>query len=184
MRVIGGQARGRKLIAPKGSTIRITTDGVKESLFNILHPLEGRSFLDLFAGTGNVGIEAISRGAGDVVFVEMDRLHAGTIRKNLDLCGIDTGFEIVSKTVKKGIELLSMKDKCFDIIFADPPYEKGLIEKTLSILGEHRITSKNGVLVMEHSSNEACPSNNDFVVTDQRKYGDTVISFLRPRPNC
>ena len=180
MRVIAGQARGRKLLSPKSSSIRITADRVKESLFDILQPLEGRSFLDLFAGTGNVGIEAISRGAKPVIFVEMAQLHAGAIKKNLDLCGIDAGFEIVSKTVKKGIELLSMRGKCFDIIFADPPYEKGLIETTLSILGEHRITSKNGILVMEHSSNEECRSNDDFVVTDQRKYGDTVISFLQP----
>jgi len=180
MRVIAGKARGRKLLAPKSSSIRITADRVKESLFNILHPLEGRSFLDLFAGTGNVGIEALSRGAKRVVFVEMARLHTGTIKKNLDLCGIDTGFEIVPKTVKKGIELLSMRGKCFDIIFADPPYEKGLIQTTLSILGEYRITSKNGIIVMEHSSNEECRSNDGFVVTDQRKYGDTVISFLQP----
>jgi 16S rRNA (guanine966-N2)-methyltransferase len=181
MRVIGGHSRGRKLLAPKGSSsIRITSDRVKESLFNILHPLEDRSFLDLFAGTGNVGIEAISRGAKPVVFVEMARLHAGTIKKNLNLCGIDAGFEIVTKTVEKGIELLSMGDKCFDIIFADPPYEKGLIEKTLGILSTHRITSKNGILVMEHSLNEECSGNDDFVVTDQRKYGDTVISFLQP----
>jgi 16S rRNA (guanine966-N2)-methyltransferase len=180
MRVIGGQARGRKLFAPKGSSIRITADRVKESLFDILQPLEGRSFIDLFAGTGNVGIEAISRGAKRVVFVEMDRLHAGTIKKNLDLCGFDSGFEIVQKTVQKGVELLSMSDKCFDIIFADPPYEKGWIEKTLGILGTHRITPKNGILVMEHSSKEECRSNDDFVVTDQRKYGDTVISFLQP----
>ncbi|MBN2179800.1 MAG: 16S rRNA (guanine(966)-N(2))-methyltransferase RsmD [Deltaproteobacteria bacterium] len=180
MRVVGGHSRGRRLLVPKGSSIRITADRVKESIFNILQPLEGRSFLDLFAGTGNVGIEAMSRGAKPVFFVEVARLHAGTIKKNIDLCGFESGFEIVPKTVKKGIELLSMRDKCFDIIFADPPYEKGLIEKTLGILGAHRITSKNGILVMEHSSNEECCGNDDFVVTDQRKYGDTVISFLQP----
>jgi 16S rRNA (guanine966-N2)-methyltransferase len=180
MRVVGGHSRGRRLLVPKGSSIRITADRVKESLFDILQPLEGRSFLDLFAGTGNVGIEAMSRGAEPVFFVEVARLHAGTIKKNIDLCGFESGFEIVPKTVKKGIELLSMRDKCFDIIFADPPYEKGLIEKTLGILGAHRITSKNGILVMEHSSNEECRGNDDFVVTDQRKYGDTVISFLQP----
>ena len=179
MRVIGGRARGRKLFVPKGSSIRITADRVKESLFDILHPLEGRFFLDLFAGSGNVGIEAISRGASRVVFVEMARPHVAIIEKNLDLCGFDGGFEIVPKTVEKGIELLSMRDRCFDIIFADPPYERGLIEKTLGILGAHRIMSKEGMIVMEHSSNEACHGNDDFMVTDQRKYGDTVLSFLQ-----
>ena len=179
MRVIGGHARRRKLLVPKGSSIRITADRVKEALFDILHPLEGRSFLDLFAGTGNVGIEAISRGAGRVVFVEMDRLHAGTIKKNLDLCGFDSGFEVLPKTVKKGIELLSMREDCFDIVFADPPYERGMIAETLRLLGEHLVKSKDGILVMEHSSNEECSGGGGFVVTDQRKYGDTVISFLK-----
>ncbi|MEA3470854.1 MAG: RsmD family RNA methyltransferase, partial [Thermodesulfobacteriota bacterium] len=112
-------------------------------------------------------------------FIEMARLHAGTIKKNLDLCGFDNGFEILPKTVKKGIELLSMRKECFDIIFADPPYERGMIGETLSLLGEHPIQSKDGILVMEHSSNEECSGGDDFIVTDQRKYGDTVISFLK-----
>lgn len=180
MRVIGGYARGRKLRVPKGSSIRITADRVKESLFNILAPLEGRSFLDLFAGTGNVGIEALSRGAGRVVFIEMARLHIATIEKNLDLCGFDSSFEVVSQPVKKGIDLLARREENFDIIFADPPYDKGMIGETLRLLGAHRISSKKGILVMEHSSNEECCDSDDFVVTDQRKYGDTVISFLQP----
>jgi N6-adenine-specific methylase len=129
MRIIGGRAKGRRIFTPKGRRIRPTSDMVKESLFNILPSIKGKLFLDLFAGTGNVGLEALSRGAAMAVFVERNPHLAEVINKNLAICGFDENYEIISATVEKGIKLLSKGRKRFDIIFADPPYEKGIVKK-------------------------------------------------------
>jgi 16S rRNA (guanine966-N2)-methyltransferase len=179
MRIIGGKARGRKLLVPKKTEIRMTSDRVKESLFNILSPVEGITFLDLYAGTGNVGIEAISRKAKKVVFIEKSNLHVEILKKNIDLCGFNRDCEIIADTVKNGIRTLAVRQELFDIIFADPPYEKNMIRETLRLLSEYPLMAKNGIIVMEHSLKEECTGEGDFVVTDQRKYGDTGISFLK-----
>ena len=179
MKVIGGQARGRALYAPRGSSIRITADRVKESLFDILQPLGEPSFLDLFAGTGNVGIEALSRGAREVVFVEKRRLHVETIRKNLSRCGFDSRFEVVAVAVERGVSMLGEGNRAVDIIFADPPYERGLVKKTLSILRNVPILERDGMLIIEHSVREACTGDEDYVLFDCRRYGDTSLSFFK-----
>ncbi|MBN2283199.1 MAG: 16S rRNA (guanine(966)-N(2))-methyltransferase RsmD [Deltaproteobacteria bacterium] len=178
MRVVGGAAKGRTLIAPRSGDIRITADRIKESLFDILGAVEGKSFLDLFAGTGNVGIEALSRGADPVLFVEKNRRHCDIVRKNVELCGFTSGCEIVEATVDAGIRRLAKRRVTFDIIFADPPYEQDLVRKTLQYIGEEPLLSENGVFVMEHSTREECAGTEHLVVIERRKYGDTVLSFL------
>lgn len=179
MRIVGGREKGRKLLAPKGGRLRITADRVKESLFDILHDIEQRSFLDLFAGSGNVGIEALSRGCGRVVFVESDARHADTIEKNLMLCRFRTECEIVRRPVESAIPMFRKRGDSYDIIFADPPYERALVEKTIRLLERFQILSKEGIIILEHSVKEAYMETGHFMTTDQRQYGDTMLSFLK-----
>jgi 16S rRNA (guanine966-N2)-methyltransferase len=177
MKVIGGSARGRKLSIPKGACLRATADRTKESLFNILPSLEGKSFLDLFAGTGNIGIEAMSRGAVRTVFVEKDAVMADAIRKNVSACGLDSDHEIIAASCERAIRLLSRRGESFDIIFADPPYEQGYVERTLCWLGGGVSLSAHGIIAIEHSEKEQWGEGSVFSLVDQRKYGDTMISF-------
>jgi 16S rRNA (guanine(966)-N(2))-methyltransferase RsmD len=129
MRIIGGDAKGRRIHSPKRSKIRPTSDGIKESLFNILPEVSEKSFLDLFAGTGNVGIEALSRGASKVVFIEKNAVMANSIKRNLEEFGLSGKYEILTTEASKGIRQLQKRRERFDYLFADPPYEKGFIEK-------------------------------------------------------
>lgn len=179
MKVIGGDKRGRTIYAPKSRQIRITADRVKESLFDIFPPMNGMSFLDLYAGSGNIGIEALSRGAKKVVFVEKVSLHSQTIKKNIDLCGFKSGYRIIKKDVERGIKLLAKEGAIFDIIFADPPYERDFADKTISFVGLSGLIEKNGIMAVEHSTREEVGTNDMFILTDQRRYGDTIISFLK-----
>ncbi len=179
MRVIGGDKRGKKIYAPKSRNIRITADRIKKSLFDILPPMDGLFFLDLYGGTGNVGIEALSRGATKVVFIERAPLHFQTIKRNLDACGFQTGYVTIRGTVERGVKMLEMGGENFDIIFVDPPYEKDLIKNALSLVAAAELLKKSGVVVVEHSVREAVAGNDMFTLTDQRRYGDTVLSFLK-----
>lgn len=179
MRIIGGKAKGRRIFVPKGR-IRPTSDMIKEALFNMLPSMEGKLFLDLFAGTGNVGLEALSRGAAKTVFVEKDSLFCDAIKKNLNACGFDSNYETISVSVEKGLKLLGKKKEKFNIIFADPPYEKNLIKRTLCLLGEGYLISEGGIVVIQHSLREELEGEaGNFILTDQKRYGDTVISFVK-----
>lgn len=144
MRVITGSARGRKLKTPEGMDIRPTTDNVKESLFNILQfDIEGRRVLDLFAGTGQLGIECLSRGAGEVVFIDRDRRALQIVRENLKTCGLTAPVlqqEALSYLRSCG---------CFDLIFVDPPYDAGLYEDVLKTINSVDILSDGGIIVCE-----------------------------------
>jgi len=182
MWIIGGQAKGRRIFTPKGCRIRPTSDMVKESLFNMLPSIKGKLFLDLFAGTGNVGLEALSRGAARAVFVERNPHLAGVINKNLAICGFDENYEIISAQVDKGIKLLSKRREQFNIIFVDPPYEKNIVKKIFHIQGIRELISRDGVMVVQHSIRETQGLDIDNVIlADQKRYGDTVISFIKSK---
>ncbi len=183
MRVIGGRSKGRVLASPKGQAIRPTSDRVKESLFNILQEkLGGRIVLDLFAGTGNLGIEALSRGAKKVIFVEKGRHALGLIQRNLAQFGLGERSEVLPTDADRAIGILNQRGKIFDLIFMDPPYERGLIEKTLTKLNSHPIYHRDSILVVEHHRREILPPVlNRWNLIRQRRMGDTVISFLTPR---
>lgn len=179
MKIIGGVARGKKIFIPKGVYLRATTDRTKESLFNILPSIEGKSFLDLFAGTGNIGIEAMSRGAVRTVFVEQNPLMIKAIKKNLSLCGFERNYEIIKTTVEQGVGILSRRKDRYDIIFADPPYEKGYVGKILQLLSLASLNSEDGVIAIEHTVREEFEADiGKIALVDQRKYGETVISFF------
>lgn len=168
-------------MTPRGHTLRPTSDRVKESIFNILgRKIEGRTVLDLFAGTGNLGIEALSRGARRVLFVEKGREALRVIQRNLLQCGFKEQYEIIPKEVNRAIGILERRGETFDLIFMDPPYEKELVQKTLVKLNLCRIYHDSSVLVIEHSRREPLPEKMEgWDLTHQRRMGDTMVSFLQ-----
>ena len=147
MRVIAGAARGRRLKEPRGEETRPTTDKVKESLFNILQfELEGRQVLDLFAGTGQLGIEALSRGAQRCCFVEQRREAAALVRENLTLCGFQDRSQVFQE------DALSYLRRCrerFHVILLDPPYGSGLLSPVLEAIGTIDILEEHGIIACE-----------------------------------
>ncbi len=146
MRVISGTAKGRKLKEPAGNAIRPTTDMVKESLFNIIQfDIEGRRVLDLFAGTGQLGIEALSRGALSVVFVDESNDAIKLIRDNVK----NIGFEDKATVTRGDATAFLKRGESFDVIFLDPPFDSGLIEKALNNIIEFDILKENGIIICE-----------------------------------
>lgn len=185
MRIIGGNAKGRKLLFPLGSKERPTSDFLREALFNILGHLEDKIFLDLFAGSGSVGLEAASRGAQEVYFVEKNKNLVAFIKKNIQTCCLDKNCSIIAKDVEYGLGDL-LKKKCkVDIIFADPPYNRNLVGTTLNLLNKYQIFKEDGVVVIQHSIKESFTEavDKNVYLTDQRKYSDNALTFLRWRIN-
>jgi 16S rRNA (guanine(966)-N(2))-methyltransferase RsmD len=156
---------------------------VKESIFNILgEEVEGKVVLDLFAGTGSLGIEALSRGATKVSFVEKSREALRLIKRNVLQCGMAGQSEILPKDVNRAIGILSQRGESFDLILMDPPYVKGLIQRTLLKLQSNRIHRDDSILVIEHNRREPLPKRIEgWDLLRERAIGDTVISFLTPR---
>ena len=152
MRVITGKARGRKLAAPANNDIRPTTDNVKESIFNIIQfDIEGRRVLDLFAGTGQLGIECLSRGAESAVFIDQSRESVKLVKDNLKTCGL-------VGTVMQ-MDAVSFLNGCgkFDLIFIDPPYDSPLYEKVLETVNSVDILSDGGIIICEASRDRQLP---------------------------
>jgi 16S rRNA (guanine(966)-N(2))-methyltransferase RsmD len=184
MRVISGKAKGRKLKVPRldrGRRVRPLTDQVKEALFNILGPKVPESyFLDLFAGTGAVGIEALSRGAKLAIFVELDRKVIGTIRENLELTGLFDSAEIYSLDVLRAIKALDKKGSKFDIVFIGAPYGSPVLEQALELLSTTGLINMGGVVVAEHrNKHEIAEAFNELKKFRDARYGDTVLSFYK-----
>ncbi len=180
MRVIGGSAKGHRLEKPPGVVLRPTADMVKEALFNILADVTGKRFLDLFAGAGGVGIEAASRGAAKVVFVDKNRRCTETVFRNLRSCGIEGGHECLAMEVGRALRLLSKKEEQFDVIFLDPPYEEGLVEKTLQDIVRSNILREDGCVAIQHSVREPVEEKAGGLISErERRYGDTVLTFMK-----
>ena len=180
MRVIAGEFRGRKLLAPRGGRIRPTSDPVREAIFNILGPTwTYHEILDLFAGTGALGIEAISRGAGRAVFVEQGREALKILKGNLEALGLTSRARVLALAAKRGIKVLAEEGEAFDLIFMDPPYRKDLVGKTLQEIARRGILSTPGLIVAEHSPTEAITPPLGLELSLQRRYGDTTISLYR-----
>ena len=181
MRIIGGEAKGKRLHFPSGIKERPTSDFLREALFNLLGPLQNKSFLDLFSGSGSVGIEAASRGAQEVVFIEKDKKIAAIAQKNIVASGFIDKCRMMTMDVSHGINVL-FNNKCeFDVIFADPPYSQGLVGETIKNLKENPGLSKKALVVIQHSSREEFNSLLDekIILIDQRKYSDNVLTFLK-----
>ncbi len=182
MRIISGSSKGRRLATRKGDAIRPTSDRVKESLFGILGDrVKDTMVLDLFAGTGNLGIEALSRGAKRAVFVEMGRHAVPVIRRNLAQCGMWDRSENVPKDVIRAIGILKDRGERFDLLLIDPPYGKGMIQRTLLKLRTNPIYHDDSILVIQHDRREPLsPSAGHWNLIRQKRIGDTLLSFLEP----
>ena len=181
MRVIAGKYKGRRLAPLKNITIRPTIDRVKESVFSILHDkVIDAKFLDLCAGTGNIGIEALSRGAKQVTFIECEEKCVRLILLNLKACGLDTNnhVQVLRRDVIRGIAELHKQTEVFDLIYLDPPYHADLYSKCLSHISIFGILHSNGILIAEHDKHTMMPSNVDnLICVRQKQYGDTYLSF-------
>lgn len=177
MRVIAGEAKGRRLKSVPGTSIRPITDRVKESLFNILSPrIEGARFLDLFAGTGSVGIEALSRGAEQAIFVEKSRAVLAVLKENLRLTGFADKAEIIAADVFQALERMDRGQ--FDIIYLAPPQYKGLWAKTVEAIDKLPIHAEGGLVVAQMHPKEykELPLQRLRLV-DKRRYGSTLLCF-------
>lgn len=181
MRIIAGLYKGRILKAPKLDDVRPTQDRIKEAMFEIIKPhIAGSDVLELFSGTGSLGIEALSRGADTVTFVERHPLCLKTIEENLDLLGINAPTaSVVRSDVFKALKDFTVKGKKFGIIIADPPYGMGHIRKLLIKLNTYDIFKKPFLIVIEHSKRDSIPEKEGkIILLKQYKYGDTVLSVL------
>ena len=183
MRVIAGDARGRQLLAPKSLRVRPTADRVKEALFSMLvsrlGEFEGMRVLDIFAGTGNLGIEALSRGASYAVFVDSHRESAEVIRKNLELTRYSDQAKVVLQEAAAALKWLARGEAPFHLIFLDPPYQEGHTERILEILSDSPLLDGGTTVVAEFSAKEKIPrSFGRLEETERRVYGDTAVSFL------
>jgi 16S rRNA (guanine(966)-N(2))-methyltransferase RsmD len=187
MRVIAGTYRSRILKNLKGLALRPTSDRLRETLFNVLAPnISGARFVDLFAGTGAIGIEALSRGAAEVVFIENHAPAAALIRKNLDSLGIRAGFTVLPVDVLRGLAMLASKAKGagsgFDFIFLDPPYSAAAdYGRVLGFLGAADLLAPGGVVIAEHHRKFALPEKAEILLRFRvLKQGDAALSFYRP----
>lgn len=180
MRIIGGTQKGFLLKRPKAAHVRPTTDMIKEALFNILQSVSGKAFLDVFAGTGSVGIEALSRGASLVVFVEKDLDSARSIKDLARQLAFEENSHVVSLEMKKGILQISQLNVKFDYVFIDPPYQKNLIEDTIDRIEKAGLVNEDSVIVIQHSKREPVHfPEGRYCVDDQRNYGDSMLTFLK-----
>ncbi|MCX7982427.1 MAG: 16S rRNA (guanine(966)-N(2))-methyltransferase RsmD [Syntrophales bacterium] len=185
MRIIGGVARGIKIPSTRKGRVRPTPAVVREALFNILASVEGLSWLDLYAGTGSVGLEALSRGARRVVFVERNVTLAKQVSRSVSEMGCEEKAKIIEDEVKTALRRLARRGEVFDIVFADPPYDEGMIEKTIDIMRQTAILSVGGLLILQHSRREDVKSANldpSWQVVDVRHYGDTTLTMIQYRP--
>jgi 16S rRNA (guanine(966)-N(2))-methyltransferase RsmD len=178
MRVIAGTFRGRRLKSPTWDGLRPTSDKLRETLFNLLAPrVVGARVLDVYAGTGAIGIEALSRGASHVTFVESDRRAAALIAANLVSCGIEAGYSILPVSAAKAFHMLatSVVFVPFDLILLDPPYDRSPAD---SLAGLDRLLAPEGWVVLEHASRTATPASHGALrrVRDV-KSGDSSLAL-------
>lgn len=178
VRIIAGSARGRQLKSPKGMLTRPTLDKTRESLFNMLafSGLDDAHVLDIFAGTGALGLEALSRGACDCVFI--DSRTKKLILENAALCGFSQKVKVLPMEAQRA--LAALKGRQFQFIFADPPYNKNLVNNTITSICQYGLLAPGGLLLMEHSHNETIQESSLYDVIREKSYGkDTRISFIR-----
>lgn len=180
MRIITGKAKGCRLKAPRGMTTRPTADRVKESLFNILgRDVAGARVLDLFAGTGNLGLEALSRGAAAAAFVDQSAESVRVIRENALHTKLIDQAQIIRGDVFSALRRFAHSKEKFNLLFCDPPYLKNLAQETLKLLDKIELLAENSVVVIEHDCKDDLELVLDNLVFQRRQvYGQTAISFF------
>jgi 16S rRNA (guanine966-N2)-methyltransferase len=182
MRVIAGTLRGATIRTPGGLSVRPTYDRVRESVFSIIEPvIEGAAVLDLFAGSGSLGIESLSRGATSATFVELDRRVVSVVRENLERLGLGEVSSVMRRDV---LELLggSVPGAPFDLVFADPPYGTGLAGRTLDLLSRGDVLGDSSVVVIEHETGADVAERDGRLMRYRLKsYGTTSVGFYEAR---
>lgn len=179
MKITGGAARGTVLSAPKGLSTRPTLGRVRESIFNVLANVGiiDTKVLDIFAGTGAMGLEALSRGAAEAVFI--DKATARFIRDNARKCGVPEKISILTKDVHQSLR--SLKGRQFDYIFMDPPYDRGYVDAVLKTIFDNSLLADDGIIAVEHIAAEP-PDASVFepycVIWKEKKYSETAVTYL------
>jgi 16S rRNA (guanine(966)-N(2))-methyltransferase RsmD len=180
LRILGGSIRGRKLVGPRGTCFRPTTGRVREFIYSWL--AEGvldAELLDLFAGTGSLGLEALSRGAEQVVFVERSASSVALLRKNLELCGFTRFGSIIKNDVFEAIDRLEGQGASFDCILADPPFKSSLRSRILEGISKTNLLRPSGWLIVEHEQHDTDSGDHELELIKQRKFGHCVVSIYR-----
>jgi 16S rRNA (guanine966-N2)-methyltransferase len=179
MRVTGGTDRGRKIRTPRSSGTRPTASRVREAIFNILGPPPEGPVLDLYAGTGALGIEALSRGAPRAVFVERDGRALGALARNLRELGLSERATVLPTNVRTALARLD-PGQPFDWVFIDPPYATPEAERALASLAGNDLIAPGAVVIVEHDKRQLPPDSvGDLKLVNRRFYGDTGVSFYR-----
>ncbi|AMV10340.1 16S rRNA (guanine(966)-N(2))-methyltransferase RsmD [Geobacillus sp. G4] len=181
MRVISGTCKGRRLQAVPGMSTRPTTDKVKEAIFNMIGPyFSGGNGLDLFAGSGGLGIEALSRGIERVIFVDQDRKAVQTVRKNVAACGLEKRAEIYCNDAERALKAVAKRGLRFAVIFLDPPYKEKQWPTLLSSIAGRQLLEPHGVVVAEHSAEAELPEEVGGLTRWKREtYGITGVTIYR-----
>lgn len=193
MRIISGTAKGRKILSPRNEgritqkgelkATRPTLDRVKVSMFNIIsHKIYGARVLDMFSGTGSLGLECASRGAREVVFLEKFRETYDILMENINTLGFKDVSSAYHRDSYEFIKSLGAKGEKFDIIFVDPPYLNNMVEASIMLIGEYDLLRENGVIVSKYDHEEPIYRPTEkFELVDERKYGKTILGFYQHR---
>jgi 16S rRNA (guanine(966)-N(2))-methyltransferase RsmD len=183
MRIIAGEFRGRRIKQPASKKVRPTKDRIREAVFNIIAPaVSGSKVLDLFAGSGAYGLEALSRGAEKAVFIEKETESVDSIKENIELLGVEEDSEVITGDVFRKIKELNESKKEFSLIFSDPPYSVGMAKKTLIKIGHYDILLHSGIIIIEHNIEEGLPeAEGDLSLIKTRTYGKTSISIYQKK---
>lgn len=182
MRIISGINKGKKLYGPEGMDVRPTSDKIKEALFNIIGYIDEESIiLDLFAGSGNVGIEFLARGAKYCYFTDVSRKSLSYVKKNIEICNFKNKAEIIQSDYYKAILNFANMNIKFDYIFADPPYDLECGGKIADLVIENNLLAENGLLIIESDKSENVVENIGSKMLEYREkiYGRTRISLIR-----
>ena len=184
MRIITGKARGLHLNVPKNYDVRPTADRVKESLFNIIgSKVLDAAVLDLFAGSGNLGLESWSRGARSVQFVDNSRTSLRLTDSNIQKCRAEAACNVLKHDATAAVDLLYKQGQRFELIFVDPPYNKGWVQMVLAKLTKCPILAEAGWLIAEHSAHDDIASAvpEGYEIFRRQQYGETVLSFIKKK---
>ncbi|MDC2864826.1 16S rRNA (guanine(966)-N(2))-methyltransferase RsmD [Bacillus sp. BP-3] len=181
MRVVSGKCKGHPLKAVPGNTTRPTTDKVKESIFNIIGPyFDGGLALDLFGGSGGLGIEALSRGIDKAIFVDRDGKAIKVIYQNLESCKLEAQAEVYRNDAERAVKALMKREISFDLVLLDPPYKDQKIISLISIMDQHNLLKEDGIIMAEHGVDIELPETiGRLVKVRAENYGITAISIYK-----
>ena len=182
LRVIGGALRGRRIQTLSGGAVRPTADRVREALFDILGPsVVGADFLDVYCGTGAVGIEALSRGAASVAFIEQGIEVVQLLRKNLAIAGdLTRSTTVIPHDPVRAVPMLALEGRTFDLVFMDPPWTGGELDRGIRLVGRSPLLKAGAIVVGEHEASIDPPASDRLGPYRTARYGRTALTFYRP----